>query len=269
MAASLVLAGCGTSQASQVPPPTTAATAAVCTSASIGTSTGRAMVGTVECSHGWALGGVSGTEGQTLFRSADGAHWKVVTALGDSSSVCTLAASGVPASDAAAILTALGAPSWRLTCMSGATTTTAAPSATTTTTTSVPAPTGQPGAVLGSASWAAGLPGGGVGVVGFGAVAPASINEGGNDPAAGYVHSITWGGWGAPQATGQGTAVYVTDPSAPVSAQPDVAVTVVAFNLSTCDGSTPAYTSVSWYFPEYGQSFDPAHAFNACTGSSS
>lgn len=226
-------------------------TAPSCSATSIQSSTGSTIVGTVECAGGWALAGVAGTEGQTLFQTTDGRTWKVLRSLGDAFSLCVLTAAGVSTADATSMLTQLGSPSWRLSC----------PSATTS-----PPAASQPSPTLGTSAWAAALPDGGIAVAGFGEAAPATINEGGNDPTAGYVDSITWSNWGAAQATGQGMAIYVSDPNASVSSQPVVPVTVVAFNLGSCGGGAPAYQSVAWYFPEYGQAFDPATAFNACTG---
>jgi hypothetical protein len=43
-------------------------------------------------------------------------------------------------------------------------------------------------------------------------------------------------------------------------------VTVVAFDLGSCNGGPPAYEEVEWYFPGDGQTFDPNNATNACTG---
>jgi hypothetical protein len=122
------------------------------------------------------------------------------------------------------------------------------------------------GPALGSAAWAASLPGGGVGVEGFGAVEPATIDLGGASADGGYVHSITWSSWGQSEATGQGSSLYVTNSSLPMSDQPDEPTNVVAYDLGTC-GAGPAYTMLNWYYPTEGQSGpDPSTAINACTG---
>ncbi len=149
--------------------------------------------------------------------------------------------------------------------------TTSAPSTTTTIpppTTTLPRTTQTTASVaplLGTAAFAASYPPGAY-ADGYGEVAPNTINQGGAPGPLDVVSGITWSNWGAPQATGQGQAVYVTNPNTPISEQPDVAATVVAFDLGSCNGGPPAYEMVTWYFPEYGQTFDPAHAINACTG---
>ena len=81
-----------------------------------------------------------------------------------------------------------------------------------------------------------------------------------------HVDSISWSNWGAPQAMGQGQAIDGTGQSGPVSSWPVVTVTVVAFDLGTCDGSTPAYQEVEYYYPQHGDTFDPNNGTNACTG---
>jgi hypothetical protein len=116
---------------------------------------------------------------------------------------------------------------------------------------------------LGTSAWASSIPG--EDATGFGEVSPPDINSlGGNDPT-GYVSSITWTNWGASEATGQGKAIYFTNPNAPVSGQPVVNVTVVAFDLGTC-GSGPAYQAYEYYFPEYGESFSSTNYEDTCTG---
>jgi hypothetical protein len=127
-------------------------------------------------------------------------------------------------------------------------------------------PGSAPTPYLGSATWAASLPDGGIAVQGFGQITPSTIDLGGNDAAGGIVQSITWSNWGSQEAIGMGSAVYVTDPNQPVSDQPVEPVTVVAYDLGSCDGGPPAYTTLNWYFPTEGQSLDPATAIDACTG---
>jgi hypothetical protein len=65
---------------------------------------------------------------------------------------------------------------------------------------------------------------------------------------------------------GQGQAIDGTGQSGPISSWPVETATVVAFDLGTCDGSTPAYQEVTYYFPQDGETFDPTKSTNACTG---
>jgi hypothetical protein len=101
---------------------------------------------------------------------------------------------------------------------------------------------------------------------GYGEVKPGAINAGGAEGPLNVVTDITWSSWGGPQATGQGQTIYYSNQNEPISNQPEVAVTVVAFDLGNCDGGPPAYEEVNWYAPQLGQTFDPSQATNACTG---
>jgi hypothetical protein len=98
---------------------------------------------------------------------------------------------------------------------------------------------------------------------GFGQAQPAKIFNGG-DPT-GLVTNITWQSWGGRKAIGSGTAEYV-GPNQSVATGTQKPATVVAFHLGTCDGKL-MYQAVEWYFPGEGQSFDPTHYENICTGS--
>jgi hypothetical protein len=98
---------------------------------------------------------------------------------------------------------------------------------------------------------------------GFGQVEPAKIFNGG-DPT-GLVTHITWQSWGSRRAIGSGTAEYVGPNQSVATGKPKPA-TVVAFHLGTCEGKL-MYQAVEWYFPGQGQSFDPTHYENVCTGS--
>ena len=135
-----------------------------------------------------------------------------------------------------------------------------------TTTTTVPPTTTTTGVapLLGSAAWGQAL-GSWAGISGFGEVAPDSYSLGGTARAP-HVDSISWSNWGAPQAMGQGQAIDGTGQSGDIATWPVVTVTVVAFDLGTCDGSTPAYQEVEYYYPQHGQIFDPNNGTNACTG---
>jgi len=97
---------------------------------------------------------------------------------------------------------------------------------------------------------------------GYGTIEPTEINNGGDST--GIVTNITWQAWGSTQAIGRGVSTYL-NPSSTVSEGTQASATVVAFNLGTCSGK-PAYTAVEWYFPQYGQLFNPSHYRNICTG---
>lgn len=97
---------------------------------------------------------------------------------------------------------------------------------------------------------------------GYGTVKPTSISNGG-DPT-GIATNVTWQSWGGPQATGQGMSTYVPS-NATVSDGIAAQATIVAFNLSTCQGKT-AYTAIEWYFSQHGGSFNPSRYINICTG---
>ncbi len=97
---------------------------------------------------------------------------------------------------------------------------------------------------------------------GYGGVEPTTVFNGG-DPT-GLLTNVQWQSWGGAQAVGQGTSDYVAANQA-VADGTQAHATVVAFNLGTCQGE-PAYNAVEWYFPEYGQSFNPGVYINICTG---
>jgi hypothetical protein len=100
------------------------------------------------------------------------------------------------------------------------------------------------------------------GSVGFGEVKPSEIFNGG-DPT-GLVTHIVWSSWGGAQAVGIGKSDYV-GPNQTVASGTEQAATIIAFGLGNCDGKL-MYKSLEWYFPEHGQSFDPSHYENICTG---
>jgi hypothetical protein len=97
---------------------------------------------------------------------------------------------------------------------------------------------------------------------GFGQVKPAKIFNGG-DPT-GLVTHVAWTSWGGAQARGTGTSDYV-GPDQSVAEGSEEPVTVVAFDLGTCDGKL-MYRAVEWYFPQHGQAFDAGHYQDICTG---
>jgi hypothetical protein len=104
----------------------------------------------------------------------------------------------------------------------------------------------------------------GSGGIGFGQVRPTEISLGG-DPT-GTLSGIAWQSWGASQATGTGTGIYV-GPDQTVAQGTQETATVLASGLGTCGGA-PAYQQVTWYFPQQGQtpSDNGSTPINACTG---
>lgn len=96
---------------------------------------------------------------------------------------------------------------------------------------------------------------------GYGLPEPIFIFNGG-DPS-GVVSGVRWRSWGGTEAIGTGMALHVTTSVAlahPKSAH------VVAFGLGICHGRF-VYSHIEWYFPQYGQAFDPKTYINDCTGS--
>jgi hypothetical protein len=69
------------------------------------------------------------------------------------------------------------------------------------------------------------------------------------------VKKVHWKHWGKQKATARGKGWYVP-PGAANSQGHGAKARVVAFHLGTCGGKS-AYTAVEWYFPQYGDSFDP------------
>jgi hypothetical protein len=97
---------------------------------------------------------------------------------------------------------------------------------------------------------------------GFGLVRPSTVFNGG-DPS-GLLANVVWGSWGGPTAVGTGISDY-SAPNQSVAGGTQLPVTIVAFNLGTCDGKL-MYQALEWYFPERGQVFDPTQYENICTG---
>lgn len=98
---------------------------------------------------------------------------------------------------------------------------------------------------------------------GFGQSRPRMIFLGG-DPT-GLLEKIHWSTWGGAQASGSGDAEYVW-PGTSVAGNPiGPGARVVAFHLGTCHG-VRSYNAVEWYFPRYGETFNPRDYFNTCTG---
>ncbi|HTB51054.1 MAG TPA: hypothetical protein VK701_08785 [Solirubrobacteraceae bacterium] len=98
---------------------------------------------------------------------------------------------------------------------------------------------------------------------GYGKVRPTRIFNGG-DPT-GSVEHVHWSGWGGSQAIGEGEAEYVWPGTSVASNAPTSGARVVAFHLGTCRGHA-SYNAIEWYFPKYGQTFNPNSYIDICAG---
>jgi hypothetical protein len=98
---------------------------------------------------------------------------------------------------------------------------------------------------------------------GYGQVKPTTVSNGG-DPT-GVVTDVTWSSWGGNTATGTGASTYLSANASSMADAIQAKATIVAFDLGTCDGKL-MYQAIEWYFPEYGESFDPSTYINICTG---
>ncbi len=98
---------------------------------------------------------------------------------------------------------------------------------------------------------------------GYGRAEPVTVYNGG-DPT-GLVRHIRWTSWGGTEAVGTGTSTYVW-PGTGVADNPPVrGARIVAFHLGTCRGRA-SYNAVEWFFPRYGEAFDPRRYIDTCTG---
>jgi hypothetical protein len=104
----------------------------------------------------------------------------------------------------------------------------------------------------------------GAGQSGYGHVHPSTIFNGG-DPTGLVVH-VHWSGWGDSEAIGEGDAEYVWPGTSVADNGISSGARVVAFHLGTCRGHA-SYNAIEWYFPKYGQSFNPHQYINICSGS--
>jgi hypothetical protein len=91
---------------------------------------------------------------------------------------------------------------------------------------------------------------------GFGEVKPANVSNGG-DPT-GVFSDIVWDSWGGAQATGHGTGWwYDPDRGEDVAGGHSEPIGLVAYDLQQCGGGL-MYRHLAVFFPEHGESFDPA-----------
>jgi hypothetical protein len=64
---------------------------------------------------------------------------------------------------------------------------------------------------------------------------------------------------------GEGDAEYVWPGTAVADNPITSGARIVAFHLGSCRGYA-SYNAIEWYFPKYGQAFDPHMYINICTG---
>jgi hypothetical protein len=98
---------------------------------------------------------------------------------------------------------------------------------------------------------------------GYGRVRPTRIYNGG-DPTGDVTH-IRWRHWGRRKAIGRGRAVYVRPRTVVAENGFTGGARVVAFHVGTCRGYR-SYNAVEWYFPKYGETFDPRHYIKCLHG---
>ena len=223
------------------------------------------------CVGDWAVAGISRpnvgtTDGFTLFRWADG-RWNDLTGpLDPPNDTCQLIDKGVPA-DIATVLQAPETPGIDINtfCANRPPEDTRPPATTTTT-----KPRSGTGGAIGGAPGGAPPPGPtpvlgrntGPYQEGFGTPRPSRVYFGG--VSSGSVDSITWDDWGGETARGNGTGFYVA-PGAIQADNQESPAKIVAFDLGDC-GGTLAYRKITWYFPAFGETFDPANANDICDG---
>ena len=97
---------------------------------------------------------------------------------------------------------------------------------------------------------------------GYGEVKPRRVFNGG-DPT-GLVTHIHWKHWGAKQAWGWGTGIFVW-PGTSVAEGIRARARIVAFHRGSCHGA-PAYDAVQWFYPHYRETFHPGLHINICSG---
>jgi len=98
---------------------------------------------------------------------------------------------------------------------------------------------------------------------GYGKAKPTIVYNGG-DPT-GMVTSIHWTTWGGTKAIGEGTSTWVWPGTCVGCNGPMAGARIVAFHRGQCRGA-PSYNAVEWFFPKYGETFNPHVYINACTG---
>ena len=101
---------------------------------------------------------------------------------------------------------------------------------------------------------------------GYGEIKPSRIFNGG-DPT-GLIRHVRWTRWGQKRAVGSGIAYWVWPGLGVADGTIASRAVVVAYDLGRCHGK-PAYLRIAWFFPKYGESFDPRDSMNICTGQDS
>lgn len=96
---------------------------------------------------------------------------------------------------------------------------------------------------------------------GYGRVRPTKIFNGG-DPT-GAVNHIRWKQWGGRRAIGQGVGDFVWPGQSIAGGSIQAPATIVAYDRGSCAGHI-AYRKIEWYFPGYGETFEPSLFQDIC-----
>ena len=98
---------------------------------------------------------------------------------------------------------------------------------------------------------------------GYGRVRPAKIFNGG-DPT-GLVTHVRWSNWGGRRAIGQGIGDFIWPGQSVGGGSIQAPASIMAYDRGSCRGHV-AYRKIEWYFPSYGQSFEPNEFQEICGG---
>jgi hypothetical protein len=96
---------------------------------------------------------------------------------------------------------------------------------------------------------------------GYGRVRPSTIYNGG-DPT-GLVQHVRWSQWGGRRAIGQGIGDFVWPGQSVGGGSIQTPATIVAYDRGPCRGRV-AYRKIEWYFPSYGETFEPNQFQDIC-----
>jgi hypothetical protein len=95
---------------------------------------------------------------------------------------------------------------------------------------------------------------------GYGAVKPATLDDGGDGSQ--VVTGVTWSSWGGATASGHGTGTYVPEDQ-PLANGTSAPVTIIASDPGSCQGHR-AYRRIAFYYPSKGQSPSDAQSLDIC-----
>jgi hypothetical protein len=77
------------------------------------------------------------------------------------------------------------------------------------------------------------------------------------------VTHVRWSQWGGQQAIGHGTGDFVWPGQSVGGGSIQTPATIVAYDRGPCGGHV-AYRKIDWYFPSYGQTFEPSEFQDIC-----